>query len=57
MAKIGVIGCGAWGLTLAKLLCQNDHEVLVWCHDEKVKKEMDQNSEDKENPEPEIDTH
>lgn len=42
MAKIGVIGSGAWGLTLAKLLHQNKHEVLIWCHNEKIKKELNE---------------
>lgn len=30
--KIGVIGCGAWGTTLAKVLAENNHEVMIWCH-------------------------
>ncbi|MFC1517696.1 NAD(P)H-dependent glycerol-3-phosphate dehydrogenase [Candidatus Margulisiibacteriota bacterium] len=41
MAKIGVIGAGAWGITLAKLLDQNQQEVTIWCHDEKAKHDLD----------------
>ncbi|MDR1997233.1 MAG: NAD(P)-dependent glycerol-3-phosphate dehydrogenase [Candidatus Margulisbacteria bacterium] len=33
MVKTAVIGCGAWGTTLAKILAENGHEVCVWCHD------------------------
>ncbi|MBU0581001.1 MAG: NAD(P)-dependent glycerol-3-phosphate dehydrogenase [Candidatus Margulisbacteria bacterium] len=40
VAKIGIIGSGAWGLTLGKLLFQNNHDVIVWCHNDKVKKEI-----------------
>ncbi len=42
MSKIGVIGSGAWGLTLATLLSRNGHDVLVWCHNDKVKKEINE---------------
>lgn len=31
--KITVIGAGAWGTALANLLCDNQHEVLLWGHD------------------------
>ncbi|MDZ7362866.1 MAG: NAD(P)H-dependent glycerol-3-phosphate dehydrogenase [candidate division KSB1 bacterium] len=30
MARIGVIGAGSWGTALAKVLCENGHEVTVW---------------------------
>lgn len=32
---IGVIGAGGWGTALAKLLCEKDNEVTLWCHGEK----------------------
>lgn len=34
--KISVLGCGAWGTTLAKILAENDQDVLLWCHDQTV---------------------
>lgn len=30
MAKIGIIGSGSWGIALAVLLYNNNHEVTVW---------------------------
>ena len=34
MATIGLIGCGAWAITVSELFARNGHEVLVWCHDD-----------------------
>lgn len=31
--KITVLGAGAWGTALAKLLCESGHEVILWGHD------------------------
>jgi len=31
VARVGVIGAGSWGTALAKLLCENGHEVTLWC--------------------------
>lgn len=36
MAKIGIIGCGAWGTALAKIAAENLHEVTLWCHKEEI---------------------
>jgi len=30
MARVGVIGAGSWGTALAKLLCENGHQVTLW---------------------------
>ena len=30
--KITVLGAGAWGTALARLLCQGKHEVTLWGH-------------------------
>ena len=31
--KVTVIGAGAWGTTLANLLCQNQNAVTLWGYD------------------------
>ena len=33
--KVSVLGAGAWGTTLAKLLHQGGHAVTLWGHDAK----------------------
>ena len=30
MNKVTVLGAGAWGTTMAQVLCDAGHEVLVW---------------------------
>ena len=35
-SKVSIIGCGAWGITIAELLAANQHDVLVWCHSEDI---------------------
>ena len=30
MSKIGVLGAGTWGMALARMLCNNGHQVCVW---------------------------
>ena len=30
--KITVLGAGAWGTALAKVLCENGHDVTLWGH-------------------------
>lgn len=30
MKKIGVLGAGTWGMALARMLCRNGHQVMIW---------------------------
>ncbi len=34
--RIGVVGAGSWGTTLADLLVTNGHEVRIWAHEHEV---------------------
>lgn len=36
--KIGYLGSGAWGFSLAKILAENGHEVIIWTIEEAVEK-------------------
>ncbi len=45
--KTAVIGSGAWGTTLAKVLAENGHQVNLWCHDKKIADEVNQSRENK----------
>ncbi len=36
MAKIGVIGAGAWGTAVAAHLCRMGHEVTIWAYESEV---------------------
>ncbi len=38
--KIGVIGAGSWGTTLANLLAKKGHDVTLWAHEPEVAQEM-----------------
>lgn len=31
---ITVLGCGAWGSTIGKVLAENSHDVTLWCHNQ-----------------------
>lgn len=46
--KTAVIGSGAWGSTLAKILAENDHEVLLWAHDPAIADAINQDRENKQ---------
>src|ERR1035441_10220948 len=41
--KIGVIGAGSWGTTLADLLAKKGHDVTLWAHEPEVAREMAEN--------------
>lgn len=34
--KVGFLGCGAWGITLADLISRNGHDVLLWAIEDDV---------------------
>jgi glycerol-3-phosphate dehydrogenase (NAD(P)+) len=36
MKRVGFLGSGAWGITLANLIAQNGHKVLLWSIEEDV---------------------
>ena len=38
--KIGVIGAGAWGTALARLLANNGSSVLLWCHEAETSQDI-----------------
>ncbi len=38
--RIGVIGAGSWGTTLADLLAKKGHDVTLWAHEPEVAQEM-----------------
>ena len=36
MARIGIVGAGAWGTTLSLVASRNGHQVVLWAHDPEV---------------------
>ena len=47
MKKIGVLGAGTWGMALARMLCNNGHDVMVWSA---IEKEIDDMSTTRRHP-------
>ena len=47
MYKIGVLGAGTWGMALARMLCNNAHQVTVWSA---IEQEIDQFSATRRHP-------
>ena len=47
MNKIGVLGAGTWGMALARMLCNNGHEVQVWSA---IEQEIDDMSATRRHP-------
>lgn len=45
--KVTVIGCGAWGTTLAKILAENKNDVFIWSHDPAISQEINEFHENK----------
>ncbi|MCU0641121.1 MAG: NAD(P)-dependent glycerol-3-phosphate dehydrogenase [Candidatus Margulisbacteria bacterium] len=47
MSRVAVIGAGAWGTTLAILLAENGHEVVLWAFETDLASELNQLRENK----------
>ena len=45
--KIAVLGAGSWGSTLANMLVENGHSVMLWARNQK---QVDQLNQDHINP-------
>ena len=45
MAKIVIIGAGAWGTTLAQLFSENQHDVTLWVFEKEVAQQINGNRE------------
>jgi glycerol-3-phosphate dehydrogenase (NAD(P)+) len=44
-SSIGIIGAGGWGIALAKLLGDKQHDVGLWCHSERNFRELSETRE------------
>ena len=40
MSKVTVLGSGAWGTTLAQVLCDSGQDVLIWGRNSEVVNEI-----------------
>jgi glycerol-3-phosphate dehydrogenase (NAD(P)+) len=45
--QAAVIGSGAWGTTLAKILNENGHSVVIWSHDQNICDDINNHHENK----------
>lgn len=43
MARVGIIGAGAWGTAVAKVLAEKDHSVQLWAHRTEVAEDINAN--------------
>ena len=43
-SAIGILGAGAWGTTIAKLLSDKNSNVLLWAKETQVKKGVEKKS-------------
>ena len=43
-SKIAVLGAGAWGTAIAKVIAEKNKEVLIWSHEESVRNDINNNS-------------
>lgn len=42
--KIGIIGAGGWGTSVAKVLSENNHRVILWTHEKDVVEEINKSN-------------
>src|SRR5665647_2307510 len=45
--KIAVLGAGAWGTVIAKMLAENGHRVNLWSYDREVAKQINEEHQNK----------
>lgn len=43
--KVGCLGCGAWGFTLANMLARHGHQVMIWARSESVIQNLKESGE------------
>ena len=44
MASFSVIGAGAWGTVIAKILAENNHDVTLWCYKQAIADQISEHS-------------
>jgi glycerol-3-phosphate dehydrogenase (NAD(P)+) len=47
MVNSVIVGSGAWGTTLAKILCDNGHNVIIWSHDRDIASDINSHHENR----------
>lgn len=47
MSRVGVLGAGSWGTALAVLLCNNEHDVILWSHNKSGVEQLQKERENK----------
>ncbi|MCL1929286.1 MAG: NAD(P)-dependent glycerol-3-phosphate dehydrogenase [Treponema sp.] len=40
LSTVAVLGAGAWGTTVAKVIAEKGHEVSIWCHEKETADEI-----------------
>jgi glycerol-3-phosphate dehydrogenase (NAD(P)+) len=45
--RIAVVGAGAWGTALANLLCENEHDTMLWAYEPDVAESINTSSENR----------
>ncbi|MDR2072497.1 MAG: NAD(P)-dependent glycerol-3-phosphate dehydrogenase [Spirochaetaceae bacterium] len=42
-STVAVFGAGAWGTTVAKVIAEKGHDVVIWCHELSTEEEINRN--------------